>query len=242
MKSIKINYLQNAPFEGLGYIETWAEKNHCQLTATKLFENTLLPDIHDFDWLIIMGGPMSVHDEAIYPWLIKEKQFIKSALDAKKSIIGICLGSQLIAEVSGSKVYPNIKKEIGWFPVTVTKNAKEYSLFNTIPESFLAMHWHGDTFDLPEGAIHLMQSEICTNQAFIYKERVLGLQFHLEFTPESLKDIINHCRHELIQDETVQSEEEILKNASLCNMANKYLADILDGFFKKNELTNLHNL
>ncbi len=228
MRDLRIHYLQHVPFEGLGYIENWAKAKNYILTSTKFYENWTLPNIEDFDWLIIMGGPMGVYQEDEYSWLKAEKQFIKAAIKKNKVVIGICLGSQLIAEALGAKVYPNTKKEIGWFPVSLTEN--KLSLTDNLPKLFEVLHWHGDTFDLPKGAIHLMQTDVCKHQAFIYKDRVIGLQFHLESTPESLKQMITNCRHELIADDFVQTEEDILRHIELCEQTNIILNQILDHF------------
>jgi GMP synthase-like glutamine amidotransferase len=163
-----------------------------------------------FDWLVVMGGPMGVYDELQYPWLAAEKNFIRKSIDAGKAMIGICLGAQLIAEILGAKVFKNQYKEIGWFPVELTPAAAGSKVFNFLPDRFVAFHWHGDTFTLPKGAAHLARSKGCENQAFLYKDRVLGLQFHLESTPQSVKDLAENCENEVAPDEYIQSIEDIL--------------------------------
>ena len=235
MKPIRIHYLQHVPFEGLGFIETWAKQHNYSLTATKFFENPVLPETNDFDWLVVMGGPMGVYDESIYTWLAEEKRFIKKAIESQKIVLGICLGSQLIAEVLGAKVYPNKKKEIGWYPVSLTEEARKNEILKSFPEEITVMHWHGDTFNLPAGAIHLMETDICKNQAFCYNNKVFGLQFHFEFTPDSLLTIVENCRNELVPDDYIQSESEILKNSSFCNTTNKYLIQLLDNLANSNK-------
>jgi GMP synthase - Glutamine amidotransferase domain len=228
MKQIRIHFLQHVPFEGPGYIAIWASQNNYPVSYTKLYEEAALPELNAFDWLVVMGGPMGVYDESIYPWLTSEKLFIRKAIESQKVVLGICLGSQLIAEVLGAKVYPNKKKEIGWFPILLTAEARRNNLFNSFPEEFTVMHWHGDTFDLPLGAKHLIQTEICPNQAFIYRNKVIGLQFHFEFIPESLEKIVENCKAELIPDDFIQSEKEILENKALCETTNKLLAELLN--------------
>ncbi len=114
MKTLHIHYLQHVSFEGLGYIENWISNNNHQLSGTKFFEGEVLPNNHSFDWLIVMGGPMGVNDYGKYPWLKPEKEFIRNAIENDKTVIGICLGAQLIASVLGGKVFPGIQKEIGW--------------------------------------------------------------------------------------------------------------------------------
>jgi len=229
MKHLHIHYLQHVPFEGPGYIVTWAADNGHTLTGTRLYADESLPDM-SFDWLIIMGGPMSVYDERRHSWMIAEKDFIRKAIRADKTVIGICLGAQLIANALGGKVYPNPKKEIGWFPVYLTGN--EYPVTRDLPAMFDVLHWHGDTFDLPEEAIHLMYSEACRQQAFIYKDKVLGLQFHWETTQETLKQMVDNCRHELVEDLFVQNEASVLKGAEMSGQNNSYLVRILDHLSK----------
>jgi len=228
MKSLRIHYIQHISYERPGFIENWAISNHHKLTVTRLYEGIEFPSLSEFDWLILMGGPMSVYNKDQNPWLNAEKEFIKTVIKADKIIIGICLGSQILADVLGAKVYPNRKKEIGWFPVFLTESGRKHKLFNNFPTSINVFHWHGDTFDLPTAAIHLFQTDICTNQAFIYNDKILGLQFHFEATPDSLKEMITNCRHELIPDDFVQTEAEIIKHADLCKEANTYLSHILN--------------
>ena len=154
MKSIRIHCIQHVSFERPGYIETWAISNNHELSVTKLYESSVFPALSDFDWLIIMGGPMSAYDKNENSWLKTEQEFIKSTIKADKIIIGICLGAQILAEALGAKVYPNRKKEIGWFPVFMTEYGRSNKIFNDFPASLNVFHWHGDTFDLPKAAIN----------------------------------------------------------------------------------------
>jgi GMP synthase-like glutamine amidotransferase len=205
---MRAHYLQHVPFEGPGSIESWLQTAGYAITHTRLFESAQLPDRDAFDLLVVMGGPMSVNDESSYSWLVQEKQFIHSSIEAGKSVLGICLGAQLIASSLGARVYPNRHKEIGWFPVHgITPPG--VSVFS-FPPSLDVFHWHGETFELPPGAVRLAYSEGCENQAFQIGNSVIGLQFHLETTPQSAEDIIANCRDELIPSRYVQTEEEML--------------------------------
>jgi len=209
---MQAHYLQHVPFEGLGSIGTWLDAAGFETTSTRFFESWHLPDVDDVDLLVIMGGPMSVNDEDEFPWLVQEKQFVRKAVLSGKPVFGVCLGAQLIASAMGARVYPNRHKEIGWFPLEGAVGADE-SVFS-FPEVFNAFHWHGETFDLPSGATALAKSKACENQAFQLGESVVGLQFHLEATPESVRELVGHCRAELTPSEYVQSEDEILAAAS----------------------------
>ncbi len=205
---MRAHYLQHVPFEGLGSIEPWLKSAGYEIKNTRLFETTELPDLQEVDILIVMGGSMSVNDEDKFPWLVQEKQFIRSAIEANKPVLGVCLGAQLIAIALGARVYQNQCKEIGWFPVQGVPATGD-SAFR-FPFSVEVFHWHGETLDLPSGAVRLARSEGCENQAFQIGQTVIGLQFHLETTPESAREIVSHCRDELIPSKYVQTEKEIL--------------------------------
>jgi GMP synthase-like glutamine amidotransferase len=230
MKKLSIHTLMHVPFEGLGCIENWIINNHHKLTFTHLYESHEFPDVTEFDWLIVMGGPMSVIDEDTYPWLVEEKSFIQRAIQHGKTVIGICLGSQLIAGVLGAKVYPNYQKEIGWYDVKLTKSAMKHPLFQNFDTKFIVFHWHGDTFDIPERSVQLMSSDICINQAFLFKENVLGLQFHFEVTESSLLKMVKYGKEELVKNDTIQPEGQILEQTGYIESNNRKMFQILDYF------------
>ncbi|MGC1392183.1 MAG: type 1 glutamine amidotransferase [Bacteroidales bacterium] len=228
MKKLRIHYFQHVAFEGLGSIEEWVKLSGHLLTATKFFEETELPGISDIDWLIVMGGPMSVNDEEQYHWLADEKKFIREAIDKGKTVLGICLGSQLVSAALGAKVYQNKEKEIGWFDIELTPEAQTGNLFSDFGKRLTVFHWHGDTFDLPENAIRLASSAGCKNQAYVYKEKVLAFQFHLEPTLDSLNQMIDFGRKGLKADKYIQTEQEILSYGHLIDENRKILFTILD--------------
>ena len=201
--------LQHEPFEGMAAIETWLLKNNFVVSYTRFFEADNLPETREIDWLIIMGGGMSVNDEAQHKWLIKEKAFIRKCIEEGKVVIGICLGAQLIANTLGAKVYRNYQKEIGWFPIRKLKDIKS-KILNDLPEEISVFHWHGETFDLPAGAELVYSSEACRNQIFVINEKIIGFQCHLETTAESLKSLSDSCKSELIQAPYIQSEEAMV--------------------------------
>jgi GMP synthase-like glutamine amidotransferase len=205
---MRAHYLQHVPFEGLGSIEYWLQNAGYEITNTQFFNSGVLPDIKDIDFLIVMGGPMSVNDETEHSWLVKEKKFIKSIIETGKPVLGICLGAQLIANSMGCEVFPNSVKEIGWFTVEGVES-KSTSVFQ-FQDKIEVFHWHGETFNLPTGAVQIAKSKGCENQAFQIGSNVIGLQFHLETTPGSAQEIVENCRDELVEGVYIQSEAEIL--------------------------------
>lgn len=225
-RTMRVHYLQHVPFEGLGSIEPWLIAAGHEITHTAFFQSRELPAPHEIDLLIAMGGPMSVNEEETFPWLVQEKTFVRVCIDAGKPVLGICLGAQLIAAAMGARVYPNPLAEIGWFPIEgVPPRATDTFTF---PSSLDVFHWHGETFDLPEDAVHLAKSEGCKNQAFQLGRSVIGMQFHLETTPDSARKLVEHCREELVPGPFVQSEEAILGTPDGCYAAiNRLMADVL---------------
>lgn len=230
---MRLHYIQHVPFEGLNNIQKWADERGHIVSATKLYNDEQFPDLKDFDFLVIVGGPMGVYDGRKYSWLVAEKEFIKEAISQKKIILGICLGTQLIADVLGAKVYKSKHKEIGWYPVTLTDYAKASSFFEGFSDSFVAFHWHGDTFDLPDGAILLAKSAGCTNQAFEYVDRVIGLQFHLESSGDSVAGIIENCGGELVSGKYIQTTDEMLSALENFKTIKDLLYLLLDNIVRK---------
>jgi GMP synthase-like glutamine amidotransferase len=233
---MNIHIVMHASFEGPGNIVKWAEEKGHKLSYTKTWESALFPDFSQFECLIIMGGPMGVYDEEVYPWLKDEKQFIKKTIDASKSVIGICLGSQLIATCLGAKVFSNLQNEIGWFPIQLCTEASKDMLFKNILPEQIVFHWHGDTFDLPEGAMRIASSKITQNQGFIYKNNVLALQFHLEMSENSIDEITKEVNVRLIDSPYVQTAPDIRQGK--IHIANNYhfLSLLLDRIEERTKL------
>ncbi|CAD6492331.1 MAG: Glutamine amidotransferase class-I [Candidatus Argoarchaeum ethanivorans] len=227
---MRIHYLQHVPFEGLGNIENWALAKGHQISDTQLYNNDPLPEPEEFDWLIVMGGPMNIYEEDRFPWLAREKVFIKDAIDSDRIVLGVCLGAQLIASVLGAKIYRNRYPEIRWFDVRLTCAASKSQVFRQLPERFTAFHWHGDTYDLPPGATRIAESDACQNQAFEYgsRSRVIGLQFHLDTTFESIRQLVEHCGDELIPGEYVQDRDELLMQCRNLDDLRGYSEMLLD--------------
>ena len=229
---MRLHYLQHVPFEDLANIESWAKERGHDVTSTLLFENEKPPSIRDFDWLVVMGGPMNIYEEDKYPWLADEKRFIREAIDEGKPMLGICLGAQLIADVLGGKVRKNEHKEIGWHSVVLTPEAEMLPAFRGFPFMFTAFHWHGDTFEIPPGAIRLAVSKGCANQGFQYGNAI-GLQFHLESSMDSIDHLIHNCGDELVEGSFIQKPDEILGGIDNLPGMNRLMELMLDNIERK---------
>ncbi|HLK31300.1 MAG TPA: type 1 glutamine amidotransferase [Puia sp.] len=227
---IRFHCIQHVPFETPGNIQIWAKEKGHSLSYTHIYNNEELPAINDFDVLIIMGGPMSIHDEKEFSWLKREKEFIKAAIQENKKLLGICLGSQLIADALGAKVYNNKEKEIGFMPIDFTEAALKSNWFGGFNTEEIVFHWHGETFDLPEGATLLASTEACRNQAYSVGNNILAFQFHLEVTPGIVKDMVKHEGHELIAADYIHSAEKILSELHYLERNKKILFSLLDKF------------
>ena len=183
---MRIAAFRHVPFEDLGLIAPILRQYGGETQYYDLFDYDTPPQIADFDAFVFLGGPMSVNDPHIY--INTEIQIIRDAARAKKPILGICLGSQLIAKAFGARVYSNPRKEIGWAPVYWTPEGKGDPLFGSLAGPETIFHWHHETFDLPSGAAWLAWSEGCRHQAFRIGDLIYGLQFHLEVTPAMIED------------------------------------------------------
>ena len=207
-------------------MEPWLTERGADIRYTRFFENDPLPDLGAVDLLIVMGGPMSVNDEADFPWLKLEKQTIRKAVAKDIRVLGVCLGAQLIASALKSPAYPNPVKEIGWFPIQGVHESEEAFRF---PSECTVFHWHVETFDLPRGAVRLARSIGCENQAFQWKRHVIGLQFHLEMTADGARSIVQSCRNELTPGSYIQSAREILGvSAARYQAINQLMSDVLE--------------
>lgn len=220
--------LQHAPFEGPGYLESWAKRRGHALGRTPAWAGRGFPPLDELDGLFVLGGPMNVHEEGRHPWLAAEKTFLARAVAAEKPLLGICLGAQLLAAVLGGAVTASPQREIGWFPVDLTPEGREAALFGSFPDRFPAFHWHADRFSIPPGAIHLARTEACPEQAFVYGDRVVGLQFHLESTAESIAALIEHCAEDITGAPFVQRPIVMEKLADHLPTTHLLLDSLLD--------------
>jgi GMP synthase-like glutamine amidotransferase len=221
---MRVHYLQHVPFENPGSILEWAKQYGFRVTSTHLYKSDLLPKQQDFDWLVVMGGPMNIYDEKNYPWLAAEKEFIRDAIASGKVVIGLCLGGQLIADVIGGKVIRNDHLEIGWFPIRLSETARSSPLFSFFPQQPMVFEWHGDTFcALPENTERIAENDACEHQAFIYRKRVFGFQYHLENTSVIIKNLIANCRDDMVFGPFVQTPEELLTHPEYIEQSNQWM-------------------
>jgi GMP synthase-like glutamine amidotransferase len=227
---MKIHCLAHVPFEDAANIGRWAKLRGHSLTYTHFFKDETLPPMEFFDMLAIMGGLMNVYEHDEYPWLVPEKAFIRQAVNAGKKIIGVCLGAQLLADVLGGSVRANENKEIGWHIVKQTPEAPQSRAFSELPSEMLVFQWHGDTFSLPPGAVHLAENNVCKNQAFQYGENVLGLQFHMEYSEGSIEKMLTHCADELVEAPYINTPEQIRNGYSNIDQNTEWLYTLLDTF------------
>ncbi|MBT8044937.1 MAG: type 1 glutamine amidotransferase [Verrucomicrobiae bacterium] len=207
---MQIICFKHVSFESPAAIADWAKSRGHNLRCVELHAGEIIPSVESYDMLVVMGGPMNIYQHAQYPWLTAEKAAIQSAIHAGKSVVGICLGAQLIADTLGSKIRRGPEVEIGWHSITRTSDCPD-SL--PLPDTLRVYHWHGDTFDLPDGAVHIASSAACASQVFLYQGRVLGLQCHLETTRESMQALIATCGDEICEGPYIQSVAKMQSEA-----------------------------
>ncbi|MFP4106594.1 MAG: type 1 glutamine amidotransferase [Phycisphaerae bacterium] len=206
----RMHFLQHVPFEGPANFGSWADRNSFTQTVTHLYRDESLPAVNVIDWLVILGGPMGVGDEDAYPWLVREKEYIHAAISAGKTVLGVCLGGQLIAEVLGATVTRSPSTEVGWHEVTLTEQAEDLPFLREFYPSFVPFHWHGDMFGIPDGAVRFASSEGCPNQGFALAGNVVAMQYHLEYSFESVVKMLENCGDDLGSGGFIQHPVEMM--------------------------------
>jgi GMP synthase-like glutamine amidotransferase len=222
--------LQHLPNEGPGHAATWLATHGHPLTYTRLFEpNPVFPALSEFDGLLILGGAMSVADEAIFPWLTLEKEFLQTTLRAGKITLAICLGAQLLAQALGGEVRPNPEPEIGFWTVRFSAKALTHPLLRGWPDKATVLHWHFDTFTVPPGAVRVGMSAGCAAQGFVWGDGIIGLQFHPEMTEEMVGQLITFENHEAAEEaEFVQTAMQIRSKLKSVWKGRKLLETLLE--------------
>ncbi len=223
---MRMAVLQHVPFEGPAAIAEWARARGVEAAAFHLYRGDPLPALGGFDMLTVMGGPMSANDEAVFDWLAPEIALVRDAIGANKIVLGVCLGAQIIAKAQGGAVYRGLEKEIGWFPVERAEAA--HPLFDGLPDEFIAFHWHGETFSLPGHAVRLASTPATENQAFAIGETVLGLQFHMEATPDSVHALIENAAGDIGRGPCQQQPDDIHAGLDRCAELLPHLFRLLD--------------
>ena len=185
---MRILVLQHIACEHPGVFSEVMGERGVDAFAVELDEGEPLPAWREFDAVLAMGGPMGVGDEAEHPWLAAEKRLVREAVEAGRPFLGVCLGVQLLASALGARVYALERAEVGLLPVELTPEGREHPLFAGLDDPLVSLQWHGDTFELPPGAVRLASSPLVANQAFQAGERAFGIQFHLEVTPEMARE------------------------------------------------------
>jgi GMP synthase-like glutamine amidotransferase len=218
--------LQHVEFEAPAGVADWAAGRGVALRIFHLYRDATLPSLSGFDMLTVMGGPMSANDEARFAWLAPEIALVHAAIAAGKTVVGICLGAQIIAKALGARVYRGSAKEIGWFPVDRTVGS--HPCFDDLPETFTPLHWHGETFDLPAEATLLASSKITKTQAFTVGRQVLGLQFHMEASEASVRALLKGAADEIGRGIFEQQPRTILAGLDQCASLRPLLYTVLD--------------
>lgn len=226
---MKILLITHASFEKPGSIDDWAYNQGHHVFELQTYNGQKIPDINDFDLIIVLGGPQSPMRLDNYPYLQAEIELIKEAILLNKKILGICLGAQLIGEALGAATSKSPEREVGVFPVKLTAAAADDPVFRHFPQQFDVMHWHNDMAGLPDKAVLLASSPGCPNQVFKYKERVYAIQCHFEFTAEHVREIADISKAYLQQH---QDEKYVMQYVELqsinCDENNKRIAFLLD--------------
>ena len=226
---MRIVCLQHVDHETPGAIADWAaSRAHSLETVAPLFER--YPAVDAFDLLAVLGGPMGAYEGTAYPWLGHEKRFVRETIDAGRLVLGVCLGAQLVAEAIGGSVRPSAVREVGWFPARLTSVGRASVALSVLPDEFVAGLWHGDTFDLPPGVESAAVTDGCPNQAFECLEgRVVGIQFHLEWTTRALGELARTHRDWFeAGGPFVQTESEFLSPGDALASGRSLLFDLLD--------------
>ncbi len=188
--------VKNVLSEGPGTIEAFLRQHSLSFHIAELHGGDDIPPLEPFTHLVVLGGPMAVYEMDRYPYLHHEAKLIGEAISRGKHVLGVCLGAQMMAHVLGARVYPGGHKEIGWYDVSITAEGMNDPFVKELAvggrKTARVFQWHGDTFDLPNGAVRMASSALYPNQAFRYSDRIYAFQFHIEVTPAIVRGWLSH--------------------------------------------------
>ncbi|MGR3173575.1 MAG: type 1 glutamine amidotransferase [Candidatus Scalindua sp.] len=210
---MKVIIIKHIDIEGPGTIGDFLDCNDIPYREIDIFNGEPLPDsLSEISAVIVLGGPMNVYEEDKYPFLKQEDEFLKEVIEEGLPTLGFCLGAQLIAKAKGAIVRKAPQKEIGWFKISLNRNGSSDPLFQEFPREVDVFQWHGDTFDIPDGAVKLAESELCSNQAYRIGDNIYGLQFHVEVTDEMIYQWIDAYRDEVDSLKGIVDPDQIISD------------------------------
>lgn len=215
-----MHFIRHVPYEGLGHIRPWAEARGLEITETRPYEDAAFPAPTSMDLLVVLGGPMGVHDEDRHPWLVREKRFLAEVIEAGTPTLAICLGAQLVAHVLGADVRRHTHPEIGWHALEAVGDADSGVLAPFLAADAEVMQWHYDTLELPEGAVHLARSDACEAQAFAWGDHVLAVQFHPEMTSAEVAEVLERDQP-LPEGDFVSDPDRLLEPARFARLSSR---------------------
>ncbi|NGX58188.1 MAG: hypothetical protein K940chlam3_01093 [Chlamydiae bacterium] len=207
---MKIQFVLHADFEQPGVIATWANQKGFETKYCRPFLGETIPTIHEFDWLVVMGGPQSPLKLETYPFLRNEIELIKQALLANKTVLGFCLGAQLLGEAFDAPTERSPHKEVGVFPIELTEEGCSDPLLQGIPRKLSVVHWHNDMPGLTQESRALAVSDGCPRQIIRYSKRAYGFQCHLETTRQDIEEMIEHSENDFVPGKYIQSKSDFL--------------------------------
>jgi len=246
----KVLVFQHVPFEVLGTLDPLLRRGGYRIRYVNFGRQPdAQPEVTKYHGLIVLGGPMSVYMTQEYPHLTTEMRLIRRAMEHNIPILGICLGAQLIAKSLGSEVSKNPEKEIGWYDVSLSEAGKVDPLMKHLGDTRPIFEWHGDTYALPEGAVHLAETKSCANQAFRYGDNVYGFQFHMEVDAALIERWLNTPVYQAEIESTegkidpdVIREETKVHIAQLNDLSARVFGSFLDLMGRVNRVTRIGSI
>ena len=231
---MKVIIIKHIDIEGPGTIAEFLDDENIPYEVIDIFNGEPLPDsLSNTSAILVLGGPMNVYEEDKYPFLKDENEFLKEAIEKDLPILGFCLGAQLIAKAKGATVKKAPEKEIGWFKISLNSNGLNDPLFQGFPEEIDVFQWHGDTFEIPEGAHKLAESELCPNQAFRIGNNIYGLQFHVEVTEEMIQQWLDAYQDEIDSLQGLVNPNQVMFDAKVKSESYRTQARLFcSNFFK----------